>query len=72
MSSGSDGLIKLWTIRTNECEATLDHHTDKIWALDYTPTTNEVVSGGGDSQLIFWKDTTMQKQQEELQKHQEN
>ncbi|KAG4305198.1 hypothetical protein PORY_001368 [Pneumocystis oryctolagi] len=28
ISSGSDGLVKLWTIKTNECVTTLDNHTD--------------------------------------------
>lgn len=33
MSGGADGLVKLWTIRSHECEATLDSHDDKVWAL---------------------------------------
>ena len=28
--SGSDGLVKLWNIRTNECVVTLDQHTEKV------------------------------------------
>ena len=28
--SGSDGLVKIWTVRTNECVATLDQHTEKV------------------------------------------
>ena len=31
--SGSDGLIKIWTIKTNECVATLDQHTEKVGPL---------------------------------------
>ena len=30
MCSGSDGLVKVWTIRTNECVVTLDRHTEKV------------------------------------------
>ena len=30
VSSGSDGLIKVWSIKTNECEATYDEHEDKV------------------------------------------
>uniref|UniRef100_A0A2K6FPT8 Transducin beta like 3 n=1 Tax=Propithecus coquereli TaxID=379532 RepID=A0A2K6FPT8_PROCO len=32
LSSGSDGLVKLWTIKNNECVRTLDAHEDKVWA----------------------------------------
>lgn len=28
--SGADGLVKLWTIKTNECIATYDQHEDKV------------------------------------------
>ena len=28
--SDSDGLIKLWTIKTSECVKTLDEHADKV------------------------------------------
>jgi len=28
--SGADGLVKLWTVKTNECVATYDHHEDKV------------------------------------------
>lgn len=58
MSSGGDGLVKLWTIRSNECEATMDGHSDKVWALDVTPGNKTVISGGGDSQILVWQDTT--------------
>ena len=27
---GGDGLVKVWTIKTNECIATLDQHTEKV------------------------------------------
>ena len=30
--SGSDGLVKVWTIKSNECVATLDKHTEKVRA----------------------------------------
>uniref|UniRef100_A0A2I3HXX0 Transducin beta like 3 n=1 Tax=Nomascus leucogenys TaxID=61853 RepID=A0A2I3HXX0_NOMLE len=33
LSSGSDGLVKLWTIKNNECVRTLDAHEDKVWGL---------------------------------------
>lgn len=58
MSSGADGLVKLWTIRTNECEATMDGHNDKVWALDLHQDGTTFVSGGADSRIIVWNDTT--------------
>lgn len=58
MSSGADGLVKLWTIRTNECEATMDGHTNKVWALDISTDGKTLVSGGADSRLVVWEDTT--------------
>uniref|UniRef100_A0AAX7UBY3 Transducin (beta)-like 3 n=1 Tax=Astatotilapia calliptera TaxID=8154 RepID=A0AAX7UBY3_ASTCA len=33
LTSGSDGLVKLWTIKTNECVKTLDAHQDKVFPL---------------------------------------
>ncbi|KAL8655704.1 MAG: hypothetical protein Q9210_000726 [Variospora velana] len=57
-SSGGDGLVKIWDASTGEPACTLDNHTDRIWALTVNPTTNTLVSGGGDSVVTFWKDTT--------------
>lgn len=37
VSSGADGLVKLWTVRTGECVNTFDAHTQKIWALAVRP-----------------------------------
>lgn len=61
VSSGSDGLIKLWTIRTNECESTMDGHDDKIWALDLSPCGTSLFSGGADSKIAVWRDTTKER-----------
>ena len=61
ISSGSDGLIKLWTIKTNECESTMDGHDDKIWALDLSPCGTALFSGGADSKLAVWRDTTKER-----------
>lgn len=61
LSSGSDGLIKLWTIRTNECENTVDGHNDKVWALDLSPCGTALFSGGADSKIAVWRDTTKER-----------
>ncbi|KAL8953661.1 MAG: hypothetical protein Q9222_000498 [Ikaeria aurantiellina] len=57
-SAGGDGLVKIWDANTGETACTLDNHTDRIWALTVNPVTNTLVSGGGDSIVTFWKDTT--------------
>jgi WD40 repeat protein len=31
LSAGSDGLVKLWSIRSEECVTTLDAHEDKVY-----------------------------------------
>ena len=53
--SGSDGLLKLWTIKSSECIATLDAHDARVWALDVSGDEQRLVSGAGDSSLIVWK-----------------
>ncbi|KAL8985954.1 MAG: hypothetical protein Q9205_000464 [Flavoplaca limonia] len=57
-SAGGDGLVKIWDADTGEPACTLDNHTDRIWALAADPSTNTLVSGGGDSVVTLWKDTT--------------
>ena len=37
LSGSADGLIRLWTIRTGECETTLDNHDNKVWAIAVPP-----------------------------------
>ena len=54
-------MIKLWTIRTNECESTIDGHDDKIWALDLSPCGTALFSGGADSKIAVWRDTTTER-----------
>ena len=57
-SAGGDGLVKIWDVNTGECDCTLDNHTDRVWALVANPEDNTLVSGGGDSVVTFWEDTT--------------
>ena len=57
-SAGGDGLVKVWDVNTGDVECTLDNHEDRVWALTVHPITNMIVSGGGDSTVTFWKDTT--------------
>ncbi|CAE6462884.1 unnamed protein product [Rhizoctonia solani] len=64
VSAGSDGLVKLWTVRTEECVATLDAHEDKVWALSVSADERTIVSGAADSRVVVWKDSTEEEQLE--------
>ncbi|MGH0116990.1 UNVERIFIED_CONTAM: hypothetical protein FKN15_024935 [Acipenser sinensis] len=55
LTSGSDGLLKLWTIKTNECVKTVDAHEDKIWGLHGNKKDDLVVTGSADSCITLWK-----------------
>ncbi|KAF2178538.1 WD40 repeat-like protein [Zopfia rhizophila CBS 207.26] len=58
-SAAGDGLVKVWDTGSGEAMCTLDNHTDRVWALTVHPTSNALISGGGDSVITFWKDTTI-------------
>ncbi|KAJ1813279.1 U3 small nucleolar RNA-associated protein, partial [Coemansia sp. RSA 2598] len=58
MTTGSDGLIKLWNIKDAECVLTLDKHENKIWTLAKQRSEELVATGGADSVIRIWKDTT--------------
>ncbi|KAJ2719525.1 U3 small nucleolar RNA-associated protein [Coemansia sp. Benny D115] len=59
MTTGSDGLIKLWNIKDGDCVLTLDKHENKIWTLaKQQPSETLVATGGADSVVYIWKDTT--------------
>uniref|UniRef100_A0A8C6VR83 Transducin beta like 3 n=1 Tax=Nothobranchius furzeri TaxID=105023 RepID=A0A8C6VR83_NOTFU len=55
LTSGSDGLVKLWTIKTNECVKTLDAHQDKVWGLHGSHKDDKIVTGSADSNIIVWE-----------------
>ncbi|KAL5215921.1 hypothetical protein ABZP36_007322 [Zizania latifolia] len=47
----SDGLVKLWTIKTNECISTYDKHDGKVWTLALGRKTEMLATGGTDAVL---------------------
>jgi len=64
VSSGSDGLVKIWSVRTEECVTTMDNHEDKVWALAVSNNEKTIVSGAADSVITFWEDYTEKKEEE--------
>jgi len=64
-SGGADGLVRVWDVRGGECAAALDNHGDRVWALAVraagappSGVGEDLVSGGGDGVVTFWRDTT--------------
>lgn len=72
LSAGSDGLIKLWNIKTSDCATTLDKHEGRIWSLAVMGTEKHFYSGGSDSLLIRWRDVTAEKKTEVVKVAQES
>lgn len=79
ITSASDGLVKLWNIKDEECIKTLDNHEDKvclmgllcrcstdlqIWALAISKDEKTIVSAGADSVATFWEDSSEVEQAE--------
>ena len=67
-SSSSDTLIKLWdpyvpiSGDSDNLLATLDNHTDRVWALapGGPSAPYSLISGAADATVTFWKDTSSQ------------
>ncbi|KAG5585072.1 hypothetical protein H5410_045506 [Solanum commersonii] len=64
VSPDSDGFIKLWTVRNEECIATFDQHDDKIWALALGKKTEMLATGSGDAVINLWHDSTASDKEE--------
>ena len=71
VSSSSDGLLKIWNIKTNDCLNKYDEHTDKIWALCTNSFENKFLTGGADSKLILWKNITNEIHEQEMEKRED-
>jgi len=55
VTTGSDGLVKLWNLREEECVKTLDGHVEKVsfsQTLKITAKTNEFQHPGLDSRHL--------------------
>ena len=66
VSTGSDGLLVLWGVRTDcAAVATLDGHDDKAWALASDADGDVLATGGADAKLTLWEDGTAEAAEEE-------
>ena len=65
VSSGGDGLLVLWGVRTGAAVATLDAHEDKAWALATDGDGDRLATGGADAKLTLWEDATAAAAEEE-------
>ena len=72
LSCGSDGCLKLWTVRTNSCVATYDAHGDKVWALAASSEEGAIAiaTGAADSLLTARADGTLVEPQAAVQERQ--
>ena len=62
LSAGSDGLLKLWSVKDNECITTLDEHIDRIWALIVENDGDRFISGDASACIKVWRDVTEEEQ----------
>lgn len=69
ISTGSDGLVKVWDYKTGTCHVSLDEHTGKVWGLAENTIDNQCyfLTGATDSLIILWKDITVQQEAIELE-----
>lgn len=71
VSTGSDGLIKLWDVKRSECIVTFDEHVDRIWALAVVGDGDYLITGDASANIKFWKDCSREEHADELRKQDE-
>ncbi len=54
-TSGSDGLLKLWDIKTSTCVKSIDAHEGKIWGMSASTDENLLVTCASDSSVTIWR-----------------
>jgi len=65
LSSGAEGLLKLWDVRSGECTASFEEHEGKVWALASGGSSDSVIaSGGADSTIFIWEDASQHQLEE--------
>ena len=54
ISTGSDGIIRLWDLGGAETTDVLKAHDDRCWSL--IKMKDSIISAGADGQVIIWED----------------
>ena len=57
LTSGKDGMVKIWDLTTNFCVETHLAHRGETWAMGVSPGQDVVVTAGPDGELKFWSAT---------------
>lgn len=52
--TGADSTITMWNTRTGDCIATMVKHSYDVGALSWLPDGRSFVSGGLDTNVLFW------------------
>lgn len=71
VSAGSDGLLKAWDLKRNECLATFDEHTDRIWALAVCDDGDALITGDASATIKVWRDVTQTEIEEDMRRQDE-
>lgn len=70
VSSGGDGLLKVWNAQTGHCLFTEEAHDGKVWAMDVGGENQAfAISGADDGSLTLWGDGTKAEADSQRQKH---
>lgn len=53
-TASCDKKVKVWDLKNRVCIATLDPHTDQVWAVKYSDDAKNLVSAGDDCRLVLY------------------
>jgi U3 small nucleolar RNA-associated protein 13 len=57
LSASVDGVVKVWSLKKQQCLNTWEMHEEKIWALEILQKEDEelqMITGGSDSYIRLW------------------